>query len=144
MRLFTIGYERTPTPEVLIDRLVAAGVERLVDVRAVPRSRRRGFSKRGLGEALEEAGIAYEHWQPLGNPQPFRDLYKSGHRAAGRPGYLAHLQGEASDDVDALADSLAARPTAVMCVEDDPEVCHRRDLAEEIVRRRPGVVVIDL
>lgn len=143
-RLFTIGYERTLTASELIERLRAAGVERVVDVRALPLSRRRGFSKRGLAEALADAGIAYEHWRPLGNPEPFRDLYKSGDLEAGRPGYLAHIRGDASVEVDMLADSLEARATAVLCFEHDAAVCHRRDLAEEIVRRRADVVVVDL
>jgi uncharacterized protein (DUF488 family) len=142
--LFTIGYEDDPTPSDLIARLAGAGVERLVDVRALPRSRRRGFSRTALAEALAGAGIAYEHRRALGNPQPHRDEYRHGDLAAGRRGYLAHLRGPAAAEVDALAASLDGPPTAVMCVERDPARCHRRELAAEIVARRPGVDVVDL
>lgn len=142
--LYTIGYEKAPTTADLILRLAEAGVERLVDVRELPQSRRRGFSKRALCDALADVGIVYEHCRPLGNPRPSRDLYKSGQIEAGREGYRAHVQNGASVFVDILADSLDERPTAVMCLEHEPGECHRRVLAEEIQVRRPDVQVIDL
>jgi len=60
MRIFTIGYEGTTMDEFLA-ALKAAGVERLIDVRALPLSRRPGFSKSPLRAALEEVGIKYVH-----------------------------------------------------------------------------------
>lgn len=59
-RLFTIGYEQTPSKAVL-DELESAGVKLLVDVRAVASSRRPGFSKSQLAAGLGERGIAYLH-----------------------------------------------------------------------------------
>jgi Protein of unknown function, DUF488 len=56
-RLFTVGYEGRSIDE-LVDALPGAGVERLVDVRELPLSRRRGFSKTALGDALRRAGIS--------------------------------------------------------------------------------------
>jgi len=70
-KLFTIGYQGS-TPSDLIDRLLGAGVERVVDVRELPLSRRRGFSKSPLAAALTSAGIRYEHVRALGNPKPNR------------------------------------------------------------------------
>ena len=67
MRIFTIGYEGTTVPE-FIAALKQAGVERVIDVRALPLSRRPGFSKSGLKAALEEAGIEYVHLKALGTP----------------------------------------------------------------------------
>lgn len=60
LRIFTIGYEGTTQPD-LIAALMAAGVERLIDVRAVPLSRKPGFSKTNLASGLREAGIDYVH-----------------------------------------------------------------------------------
>ena len=60
MRIFTIGYEGTTVPE-FIAALQKAGVERVIDVRALPLSRRPGFSKSALRSALEESGIEYLH-----------------------------------------------------------------------------------
>ena len=56
MKLFTIGYEATTMGEFL-DALKSAGVERVIDVRAVANSRRPGFSKTPLRNALAEVGI---------------------------------------------------------------------------------------
>ena len=58
-KLFTVGYEGRALDEMIAE-LVRAGVERLVDVRELPLSRRRGFSKTALGESLRGAGIATE------------------------------------------------------------------------------------
>ena len=56
MRIFTIGYEGATQAE-LIAALQAAGVQLLADIRAVPLSRRPGFSKNILAAGLREAGI---------------------------------------------------------------------------------------
>ena len=86
--LYTIGYERHPTPEWLTAALTAARVKRLVDVRELAISRRQGFAKRALSAALAGAGIDYEHHRSLGNPKPSRDLCRSGRQPEGEPGYL--------------------------------------------------------
>jgi len=67
MRIFTIGYESATVPEFL-EALRAAGVEQVIDVRAVPNSRRPGFSKTPLRNALAEAGMDYVHLRALGTP----------------------------------------------------------------------------
>ena len=67
MKIFTIGYEGTTVPE-LIAALKSRGVSQVIDVRALPLSRRPGFSKSPLKAALEEAGIAYVHLKALGTP----------------------------------------------------------------------------
>ena len=67
MRIFTIGYEATTMGEFLA-ALMDAGVERVIDVRALPLSRRPGFSKTPLKAALKEAGIDYVHLKALGTP----------------------------------------------------------------------------
>ena len=79
MHIFTIGYEATTMAEFLA-ALNEAGVERVIDVRALPLSRRPGFSKSPLRAALAEAGIDYVHLKALGTPADGR----SAARAAGR------------------------------------------------------------
>ncbi len=76
-RLFTIGYEQTPSKAVL-DELQNAGVKLLVDVRAVTSSRRPGFSKNQLAAGLDERGIAYLHLKALGTPKNGREAARSG------------------------------------------------------------------
>ena len=142
--LFTIGYERYRTPHALADALHGAGVERLVDVRELPLSRRKGFSKTALADVLADAGVAYEHDRALGNPKPYRDLYKSGHRAEGERRYRRHVRNGSAGAVDELADSLGGARTAVMCVEHDHRECHRAVLVDELRRRLPALRVTHL
>ncbi|HZI89566.1 MAG TPA: DUF488 domain-containing protein, partial [Candidatus Polarisedimenticolia bacterium] len=74
--LYTIGYEGRTVPE-LIELLRDTGVDVVLDVRDKPISRRPGFSKRGLGEALTEGGIQYLHAGFAGNPKKLRDAARS-------------------------------------------------------------------
>src|SRR5215831_4884520 len=76
-KLFTIGYEQTPSKAVL-DELAGAGVKLLVDVRAVTSSRRPGFSKNQLAAGLDERGIGYIHLAGLGTPKEGRLAARSG------------------------------------------------------------------
>ena len=143
-RLYTIGYERLLPPE-LVNKLTVAGVERLIDVRYRPQSRRPGMSKTRLGELLGDHGIAYEHRKALGTPPDIRWLYRSGRAEEARAAFSEHVERTASEELDALARELGRAPvTALMCLEADPAGCHRRVLAEALVRRRPDLEVADL
>ena len=142
--LISLGYESFPTAPDLVAALLTAGVERVVDVRDLPQSRRRGFSRRALESALADAGIVYEHRRELGNPAPIRAVYRSGETARGREAYRAQLLGERAWALDALADAAAERPTAMLCLEADQARCHRDVIAEELQRRRPEVRVAPL
>jgi uncharacterized protein (DUF488 family) len=139
--LYTIGYERHRTPDSLTATLKDAGVTRLVDVRELPISRRKGFAKKALAAALAEAGIGYEHERALGNPKPSRDMYRSGRQAEGERQYLAHLRNGSSDAVDELAATLADEPTCVLCFEHDHRECHRALIVAELRERLPDLLV---
>lgn len=144
--LWTIGYERL-LPGALVAELEAAGVERLVDVRYRPQSRRAGMSKTRLGELLRAHGIAYEHRRALGTPADLRWLFKNRRVAEGREGFRAHMRApEGSQALDELAAEVGGGGprTALMCLEAEPAECHRRVLAEELQRRLPGLEVVDL
>ena len=139
--LFSVGYEAFPTVHDLVDVLRAAGVERVVDVRDLPASRRPGFSRRALEPALADAGIVYEHRRELGNPAAIRAVSRSGDAARGRELYRAQLLGERAWALDAVADAAAERPTAMLCLEADQARCHRDVIAEELARLHPHVRV---
>jgi uncharacterized protein (DUF488 family) len=142
--VWTIGYERL-LPPALVAELEAAGVERVLDVRLRPQSRRPGMSKTRLAALLAEHGIAYEHRRALGTPPDLRFLYRSGRIAEATDGFRAHVRKAAAEELDALAAELDAGPrTALLCLEADPAVCHRRVLADELRARRPGLQVVDL
>ena len=103
------------------------------------------MSKTRLGELLGEHGIVYESRKALGTPPDIRFQYKSGKPAEGAPLFRAHVEVEhAAHELDDLADELDRGPrTALLCLEADPAVCHRRVLTELLCARRPGLQVVD-
>ena len=90
MPLYTIGYEGRALDE-LIAILASHRIERVIDVRDLPLSRRRGFSKTPLGTALRGAGIDYVHVREAGNP--YRPLKDKLPRAQLLAKYRGHLRG---------------------------------------------------
>jgi uncharacterized protein (DUF488 family) len=128
----SVGYERYKLNDEFARRLCDAGVERLIDVRELPISRRRGYAKTALGEAMAAVGIEYVHIRALGNPKAFRDLYKSGRVAEGRDHYEQYLLDEQSDALRGLVPLLQEKRSALMCVEHDPAVCHRTVIVDSL------------
>lgn len=141
MRIFTIGYEATTMDEFLA-ALKRAGVERLIDVRAVPLSRRPGFSKNILAASLREAGIEYVHLRNLGTPKPGRDAAKKGDVKTLRAVYANQLGlPEAQAEVAQMLALTEEKPSALLCYERDPGHCHRTLLLKA---EAPDAEVIDL
>ncbi|MGH6991354.1 MAG: DUF488 family protein [Stellaceae bacterium] len=124
MALYTAGYEGLRI-EDFIYRLRAAGIELVVDVRALPLSRKPGFSKRAFERALAEAGIGYAHRQALGTPKPIRARYKRDHDVAALNrdfgAYLEHQDLALAELTDLIHDKTAC----LVCYEADPKLCHR-------------------
>src|SRR3954452_7919549 len=142
--VWTVGYERLLPPE-LVAELRAAGIERLIDVRFRPQSRRPGMSKTRLGQLLNDHGIAYEHRRELGTPADLRFLFHAGRVAEGAAAFRTHVEATAADALDGLAAELEhGPPPALLCLEADPAVCHRRVLTERLQARRPNLRVVDL
>lgn len=144
--IWTIGYERL-LPDELVAELRAARVERLIDVRYRPQSRRAGMSKTRLGERLAVDGIAYENRRALGTPADIRWYFKHNQNAEGQARFAEHVERESAGDLDALAEELrapGAPRTALLCLEADPAVCHRRTLTDHLRERVPGLKVVDL
>jgi uncharacterized protein (DUF488 family) len=125
MRIFTIGYESTTVGEFL-DALKAAGVERVIDVRAVPNSRRPGFSKTPLRNALAEEGIDYIHLRALGTPADGRAAARAGRQEELERIYAGQLElPEAIAQGAQMLELAAEKPSALLCYERDPRGCHR-------------------
>lgn len=132
MQLATIGYERATLAD-LIGRLKAAGVELVIDVRAVAASRRAGFSKTVLAASLAEAGVDYRHLRQLGTPKPGRDAARKGRIAEMHEIFEAHLAEPAAQIELAEARNLArGRKAALLCFEADHSRCHRAIIADRI------------
>ena len=130
--LATIGYE-SQTQDAVIARLKAAGVETLVDVRAIAASRRAGFSKTLLAASLAEAGIDYVHLRQLGTPKPGREAARKGRIAEMTAIFEEHMTEPAAQLELARAKELASeKKIALLCFEADHQGCHRKILADRI------------
>ncbi len=143
MKLFTIGYEGATQAEV-IARLKAAGVETLVDVRAVAASRRAGFSKTILGESLKAEGVDYVHLRALGTPKAGREAAKKGYIREMRSIFADHMAEPASQlQLEQLKALAGEKRVAMLCFEADHAGCHRAVLAERLAAE-DGFEVINL
>ena len=141
MKLFTIGYEGVTVGEFL-GALQKAGVERVIDVRAVPNSRRPGFSKTPLRNALAEAGIDYVHFRALGTPAAGREAARAGRKAELEEIYAGQLETpQAMAEGAQMLDLAAEKPSALLCYERDPACCHRTLLWQSLAE---GAEIVDL
>ena len=141
MKVFTIGYEATTMADFLA-ALTRAGVQRVIDVRALPLSRRPGFSKRSLAASLAEAGIGYVHLKALGTPKRGRDAAKKGDVATLAAVYADQLELPEAQAQAAQMLALAKEvPSALLCYERDPQHCHRTLL---LAAEGQGAEVVDL
>ncbi len=139
--LATIGYEGT-TIDTVLTTLKDARVGLLIDIRAVARSRKPGFSKRQLAAALDEVGIGYVHLQGLGTPKPGRDAVRAGHPERMEVIFRDHMTSDRAQGELAQATQLVReRPACLLCFERDHTTCHRRLVAEMIVAETGQPVV---
>ena len=142
IRLYTVGYEGRSIDE-FVSVLTSAGVEVLVDVRERALSRKKGFSKRSLGETLCTAGIRYRHEPLLGNPKENREPFRQGEPEA-RERYLAHLNNGSRSAFDAVVELAAESNVALMCFERDHDSCHRSCVSDMAVSEQQGMSVVQL
>jgi uncharacterized protein (DUF488 family) len=141
MRVFTIGYESTTVADFLA-ALKKAGVKRVIDVRAVPNSRRPGFSKNLLRNALAEQKIDYVHLRALGTPADGRAAARANRHEDLKRIYAGQLELPEAIAEGALMIELAKeRPSALLCYERDPSGCHRTLLLRWVA---PDAEVVDL
>ncbi|QQP91700.1 DUF488 domain-containing protein [Skermanella sp. TT6] len=133
--IWTVGYERASS-DALLAALGQAGVKVLIDVRDLPLSRRAGFSKSTLRASLEAAGIEYLHLKGLGTPKEGRLAARRGdHDLFWRIVDERMATPEAEFDLLRAADVARARPSALLCFEADPAVCHRQRVADALAAR---------
>ncbi|MEJ7598166.1 MAG: DUF488 domain-containing protein [Kofleriaceae bacterium] len=137
--LFTIGYEGLALDE-LVATLSSHEITRVIDVRELPLSRRRGFSKTPLRERLAVDGIEYVHLREAGNPfRRDKDVIERD-ELLGR--YRVHLNAS-RPVVGVVAEAVREHRAALLCYEHDPRTCHRSILAPRVARKL-GVPVLNL
>jgi uncharacterized protein (DUF488 family) len=141
--LLTIGYEGS-TLDAVLAALRGAGVKLLVDVRAVPQSRKPGFSKRQLAAGLDEVGIGYVHLQGLGTPKAGRDAVRAGHPERMEVIFREHMTSDRAQAELAQAKGLAQQwRCCLLCFERDHRTCHRH-LVAEMIAAETGQAMVHL
>lgn len=141
-RLFTLGYEGFDI-DSFVERVVASSIQAIVDVRELPLSRKKGFSKASFQQALAAADVAYFHVPALGCPKDVRDRYKADRDwSAYTRDFLAYV-----DTQDATVRELVklskATTSCLVCFEADYAACHRTYVARA-ARKLGGPLVMHL
>jgi uncharacterized protein (DUF488 family) len=141
--IHTLGYEGATLAE-FITRLKMAGIMTVADVRQMPLSRKRGFSKTALAAALEKAGIDYVHIPALGCPKPIRERYRlDGDWSAYAHAFGKHLDAS-SAAVLGLARLAVESRICLVCFEADFSHCHRSIVAAAASTMAKGLRAIHL
>ena len=130
-RLFTIGYEGKDLPTVL-RCLGAAGVECVLDVRENPFSRKPGFSKSPLSQALAAGGIRYIHLKELGTPRALRDKVKA---AGDYEQFFVEMRQHLAtrrEVIEQACGHVRDMTCCLICYEASVDTCHRKIVAQMI------------
>jgi uncharacterized protein (DUF488 family) len=138
-----VGYEGKDIASFL-EELTAWKIGTVVDVRLNPISRKKGFSKRALTEALAEAGVGYSHMRALGNPKDNREgFWAPGTASAKVAGerFESLLDSElAAEKIAELTDLAAGQRVAVLCFEASELCCHRKHVLARVKERLAALV----
>jgi uncharacterized protein (DUF488 family) len=133
--IYTIGHS-TRSIEQFLAMLKAHGIEEVVDVRTIPKSRHNPqFGQDLLAASLQEDGIAYAHLAPLGGlRRPSKESINTGWENASFRGYADYMATEqfrqGLGELEALAEK---KRVAIMCAEAMPWRCHRSLLADALM-----------
>lgn len=128
--LLTIGCEGSSI-ENFLDALVRLRVDTILDIRELPLSRKKGFSKTALSEALAGVGIAYRHERALGCPAHIRaKLRESGDYERYFAAFNKYLATQ-RPVIESVVTELDGK-VALLCYERDADHCHRRSVADRI------------
>jgi len=133
--VYTVGYEKWSVDR-LLDELLRQGIARIIDVRRNPVARRYGFHKSTLSRLAAKVGVEYVHVPELGIPSELRrnlncrDDYENLFTH-----YADVLLPEHADSVSRVAGLVQEKPSALLCMEADPALCHRTHLAKAIGER---------
>ena len=129
--LFTIGYEGTNI-NTFIANLHDNNIEYIIDVRALPLSRKPGFSKSKLSQRLQSENIQYKHLGELGTPKNIREELKL---SQDYPTFFKRMNIYLSDKQDSIEiayNHVMNNTCCLMCFEKNASQCHRKIIAEKI------------
>lgn len=128
--LFTFGYEGLDI-DAFVEKLHKSGVTSIFDVRELPLSRKKGFSKTAFSSRLTDEGIAYFHMPELGCPKAIREAYKQDSDWARYTRSFMTYLASRRDTLSELAKLAQATSACLVCFEADYTMCHRTYVARE-------------
>lgn len=132
LAVYTVGYEGRSV-DAFFDHLLRRGIRAIADVRANPVSRKYGLARSSMSRIAKDLGIEYEHLPALGIPPAARKgLDQTVSREQVFESYVRDVLGRRREEIGHLAGLVAKRPTALVCVEADPAMCHRSRLADRV------------
>lgn len=133
--VYTLGYQGWLV-DGFLDLLMRSGIQRIVDVRSNPVSRRYGFHKNTLHRLCEKVRIEYVHLPNLGIPSKLRqDLDTPSAYKVLFAEYERNIISREDATVERVASLVQDKPTALICMEADPSQCHRSRLAQAVARK---------
>jgi uncharacterized protein (DUF488 family) len=135
--ILTVGHS-THSIETFLELLAAHGVEQLIDVRTIPRSRRNPqYNSDALAETLSKVPIRYLHMPGLGGLRHSRkDSINTAWQNASFRGYADYMQTpEFDENLDRCLELAREETLAVMCAESVPWRCHRSLIADALLAR---------
>ncbi|QNI33632.1 DUF488 domain-containing protein [Alloacidobacterium dinghuense] len=139
--MFTIGHSTLPI-DVFLKILKDNGVEWLVDIRTIPKSRHNPqFARDSLGQSLKDAQVEYRWQKSLGGlRRPLKESINTGWRNSSFRGYADYMQTpEFTNAIDELLAVSAPAQTVIMCAEAVPWRCHRSLVADALLVRGASV-----
>jgi uncharacterized protein (DUF488 family) len=139
--IFTIGHSTRPLSE-LVQLLRAHGVHRVIDIRAIPRSRHNPqYNRETLGPALRSNKIGYVHLKALGGLRRTKpDSKNVGWYNASFRGFADYMQTAEFEVALARAIKLSkVKPSVLMCAEALPWRCHRSLVSDALAARKFSV-----
>ena len=136
--VYTAGYEGK-TIEQFLGLLTENHIHCVIDVREIPLSRKKGFSKKSLAVELAECGIEYVHISGLGSPKTIRDeLHKSKDYDTFFNDYRFYI-GNHFEYVQEAYEYTVEEKTCLLCFEKDYRECHRSIVADLLVKTMPDI-----
>ncbi len=135
MQIFTIGYEGIDQTQFL-SWLSNYKVNVVADVRDLPLSRKKGFSKSALSELLEKNKIDYINYRELGAPKELRTFLSQTRDYKTYFQKYKNIVAKNLAAIDTILNTVKdGKNVALLCYEKDPSTCHRSVVADEVKKR---------
>lgn len=129
--LFTVGYEGSDIDSFL-DHLESNGIDCLLDIREIPLSRKKGFSKTKLSERLSQENIRYIHFKELGSPKPIREELKTNQDYSTFFKKMDKYLNNKKEAIEKAYDYVVNNTCCLLCFEHLAAMCHRKIVARKI------------